>query len=612
MKKIFLSVLLCAVFLMSQIAAASEFRFSPRSNRAHLIQWRHWSSETFMEARQQDKPILLSLSAVWCHWCHVMDETTYSDSEIISYINEHFIPVRVDSDMRPDIDQLYNQGGWPSTVILTPGGDILEGGTYVPPERMNALLSRVITVFKDEGKDVELAISQIREKSEKARESDTTAPDRRDMDSVTKTIKESYDKKHGGYGMWQKFPNPDSIDFALSTYSKTDDPQLKTIVNTTLRKMHGGEIFDSVEGGFFRYATRADWSAPHYEKMLEGNAGIIRNYADAYRVFGDRTYAVVLKKSIRYIRTNLLDPKTGGFYGSQDADEEYYSEKKRGGLKPPPIDRTIYADSSSLMISALTSAYTATGEEEYLAIVLRAGEFILLNLYDEKEGVFHYFSKGKRFLSGILADNALFGMALLDLYSVTGEKKYREVAEKTGAFLRSTFYDESGNRFRSSLDTTLVRPVVKSSLHDFSLALTNYRTAIFLSRIYYIHKERDENLRSLIMATLTSFRDTHRKFAPSAAAYGMALRWVLEDPVEVIIVAERKKAVEFLNSLNSLYIPEKVVTLLTPAEDKEVIKKYRYHIKNAAYICVGKKCLLPVTNPKDIKQAIRGLSEENV
>ena len=126
----------------------SEFHFSPRPNRAAEIRWRPWSAEAFDEAKADDKPILLSISAVWCHWCHVMDETTYSSDGVIDLVNREYVPVRVDNDVRPDINQRYNMGGWPTTAFLTPQGDVLTGFTYVPPDQMTDALAKVASFYR--------------------------------------------------------------------------------------------------------------------------------------------------------------------------------------------------------------------------------------------------------------------------------------------------------------------------------------------------------------------------------------------------------------------------------------------------------------------------------
>ena len=130
------------------------FHFSPRPNRAHEIRWRPWSPEAFEEARREDKPILLAISAVWCHWCHVMDETTYSDEQVIRLINERFVPVRVDNDQRPDVNARYNMGGWPTTAFLTPDGEVLSGATYVPPEQFRQALEQVSSYYREHRDDI--------------------------------------------------------------------------------------------------------------------------------------------------------------------------------------------------------------------------------------------------------------------------------------------------------------------------------------------------------------------------------------------------------------------------------------------------------------------------
>ena len=210
--------LCCCFLLIPRPVPASDLRFSPQSNKANLILWREWGQDALDEAKTQDKLVLLSLSAIWCHWCHVMDETTYSNEEIIAFINEHFIPIRVDSDMRPDIDALYNQGGWPSTVIMTPLGEVLTGGTYIPPDEMLGRVKRIADIFQnDRGTitgwlaETKAAIAQ-RELSE-GEAATPAAPGEKELRAIVKVLAEAFDEKHGGFGSGQKFPNPESIDY---------------------------------------------------------------------------------------------------------------------------------------------------------------------------------------------------------------------------------------------------------------------------------------------------------------------------------------------------------------------------------------------------------------
>src|SRR5918912_193662 len=146
--------------------AASEFHFSPRPNRAAEINWRPWSPSAFEEARAEDKPILLSISAVWCHWCHVMDETSYSDQHVIDLVNDRYVPIRVDNDVRPDVNQRYNMGGWPTTAFLTPQGDILTGATYLPPDQMADALAKVSSYYMQHKPEI---VSKVLEGRKRAR-----------------------------------------------------------------------------------------------------------------------------------------------------------------------------------------------------------------------------------------------------------------------------------------------------------------------------------------------------------------------------------------------------------------------------------------------------------
>src|SRR5438477_2647405 len=145
--------------------AAEEFHFSPRPNRASEVNWHAWSPGAFEEARETGRPILLSISAVWCHWCHVMDETTYSHPSVIDIINREFVPVRVDNDVRPDINQRYNMGGWPTTAFLTPGGDLLTGGTYLPPDQMQQAASKVATIYRTQKDEIEARTEEGRQRA---------------------------------------------------------------------------------------------------------------------------------------------------------------------------------------------------------------------------------------------------------------------------------------------------------------------------------------------------------------------------------------------------------------------------------------------------------------
>lgn len=612
MKKIFLSVL-CCVLLLCHAAPASDFRFSPRHNKAHLIQWRTWGQEVFDEAQKKNKLILLSLSAIWCHWCHVMDETTYSDQEIISFINDNFIPVRVDADMRPDIDTLYNQGGWPSTAILTPQGEVISGGNYIPPEEMLGRLKRTAALYSGNRNAVLDRIKEMRAMKELrsiGQKGYAGEPDKIDLDYIVQILKGSFDEKNGGFGRSQKFPSPDSIDFLLSVYAQHKDEEIKRIVTLTLDHMAKGEIFDKVEGGFFRYSTKTDWSQPHYEKMLEVNAGLIRSYADASLVWGRKDYIRIVRKSMRFIQNNLYDNEGGVFFGSQDADEAYYKRRDRKGMKSPFVDKTTYTDSSSLMISALIASYGATSDKQYLGMAIKGADFLLEKLYSGSDGVCHYFRDGAPHLTGILSDNALAGSALLDLYNATGEKRYLNAAKEIGKLIIGQFYDVAKKRFSSTLDTSLSKPVTAGALSEVNENLANYRATRFLSRLAFTGEvKRLKEVRDAVVATISG---EYQRFAPQAGAYGNSVIWIAGEPVQIMILADGEGARKYLSVINSVYVPEKVVRVLSLSEDAAEITKLKYTFKESVYLCAGKRCSAPIAKTGHLKEElIRFMEKKN-
>src|SRR3990172_434294 len=302
-----------------------QFHFSPRPNRAQEVPWRPWGEEAFREAPEQKKPVLLGISAVWCHWCHVMDETTYSDEEVIRLIGERFVPVRVDNDQRPDVNARYNMGGWPTTAFLTPEGEVLAGMTYVAPEQFRQVLEQLSAHYRENRQEIGRKVAEVRERRQavvgemggEGELSDQVLQD------VLTAISDVYDPVHGGFGSQPKFPHTDAIDLLLYAHQRRNDPDLLHMARKTLERMAAGGVFDQVWGGFFRYATNRDWSVPHFEKMLEDNASLLRNFLRLYRITGDEQHAAVARRIIEYLDGWLSDPETGAFYGSQDADEEF-------------------------------------------------------------------------------------------------------------------------------------------------------------------------------------------------------------------------------------------------------------------------------------------------
>ena len=220
----------------------SAFHFSPRPNRANEIHWRQWSAEAFEEAQRDDKPVLLGISAVWCHWCHVMDETTYSEQDNIGLINDRFVAIRVDNDQRPDINARYNAGGWPTTAFLTAGGEVMAAMTYIPPDQMRDILNQVSGYYKDNKASIEEKIAEItanRERAMSAAGEDDELSDQI-MRDVLHAAHDAYDPVFGGFGNEPKFPHSDAIDLLIHAYLRDGDRDSLHMARKTLEYMCNG------------------------------------------------------------------------------------------------------------------------------------------------------------------------------------------------------------------------------------------------------------------------------------------------------------------------------------------------------------------------------------
>ncbi len=424
-------------------AGRRRLPFSPRANRAHEIAWRPWGDEVFAESASSGKPVLLSLSAVWCHWCHVMDETTYSNADVIAAINADYVPVRVDNDRRPDINRRYNMGGWPSTGFLTASGEVITGATYIPPHAMLDVLHRVTEYYRSRrpttGAPNGAERPGVAEPAAPRRATEAAdAPDEAAADRVLAHVLEAFNPLHGGFGTEPKFPQAEALGLLLLRAGSCRDERVDGVIATTLGHMSAGRVYDHVEDGFFRYATQRDWSEPHYEKMLEDNAQLLRVYADAYGVYADASYAQTAEGIARYLLGILWQPGVQAFGGSQDADELYYRKgaNARRELDPPSVDTTIYADWNALAAGALLRASLLLGRPQLAGPALAALE-TLWERGHGRHGMAHYLvatGPGRENVKpgpvvGLLGDQALVAAAMLDAYEHTGERTYLARAE---------------------------------------------------------------------------------------------------------------------------------------------------------------------------------------
>ena len=307
-----------------------------RSAMHQPIRWYEWGEEAFAAAQRENKPMLLDIGAVWCHWCHVMDRESYDDPDVAQIVNEHFIAVKVDRDERPDIDSRYQvavsaisgQGGWPLTAFLTSEGKPFYGGTYFPPQdqwgrpSFKRVLMAIASAYREKRADVSEQ-SQLVEQAIAKAESFAGHSARFSplvIDAIVKSALGMFDAKNGGFGSAPKFPHPGALDLLIGRWARSGDEELQHAVVTTLERMAHGGVYDQLAGGFHRYSVDERWVVPHFEKMCYDNSELLKNYVHAYQVSGSQFFADVAQDIIRWMDEWLSDRERGGFYASQDAD----------------------------------------------------------------------------------------------------------------------------------------------------------------------------------------------------------------------------------------------------------------------------------------------------
>jgi len=307
-----------------------------RSAAHQPIDWHEWGDAAFVRAKSEDKPILLDIGAVWCHWCHVIDRESYENVEIAKIINDHFVPVKVDRDERPDVDSRYQsaissisgQGGWPLTGFLLPDGKPFFGGTYFPPEDQmgrpgfRRVLLAVADSYRNRRDELARAANSLSEAVARA-EAFTGARAEFDLgviDAQIQSITQLFDIKNGGFGRSPKFPHASAIDLLLERYQQTKEKHLLAMAETTLEKMARGGVYDQLAGGFHRYSVDERWLVPHFEKMSYDNSALLKNYLHASQISDNWRLRETAESIVAWVNDTLSDRPDGGFYASQDAD----------------------------------------------------------------------------------------------------------------------------------------------------------------------------------------------------------------------------------------------------------------------------------------------------
>jgi len=586
------------------------------------IPWREWGDAAFTEARESDKPILLDIGAVWCHWCHVMDDGipgdpvhtgTYATPEVQQRILANFIPIKVDNDRRPDINARYNMGGWPTTAFLTPDGDTLYGETYVTPSRMIGLLDHIADVYRNGKEQITAQAAEMRAQKAASEVLQPSDLDPNTTATVLHAIRRNFDSEFGGFGNQPKFPHPDALRFALEQYAATGVSALREIAEKTLHGMADGGMFDQYAGGFFRYSTTRDWSVPHFEKMLEDNAKLTSVYCLASSALDDSYYLDIVKSAHSWLLDEMRDPDTGAFAGSQDADkeEEYYGQPMsvRATLPTPYIDRTIYTGWNALMVSSLVARYRITGEEEILISATKAFDFLTRKMTQterkdlpEMAVFYHFYTDGKALGSlGLLSDQIAMLHAALDLVEI-GSSQEMGAAVEIANYLLLYLEDKALGGFYDLVPDPkaigeLSRP--KKEISD------NAEAALALMRLYGLTEET--KYWQAAERALTLFADQYAAYGYFSASYARAVEAVTGPTLHITIVGDWRDPQTFLlqQTAWSHIAPGKYIETLTA--DIAIKQGLPADLGGQPYaiVCIGTVCHAPVSDVVEMLAQLR-------
>jgi uncharacterized protein YyaL (SSP411 family) len=614
------------------------------------VDWYPWGEEALTRAREEDRPILLSIGYAACHWCHVMEHESFEDEATARLMNERFVNIKVDREERPDLDALYmdavvaltGQGGWPMTVFLTPEGEPFLGGTYYPPEPRHGLPSfrQVLTAVSDAYRERRGDVARQAKALVEAIASSAEARPSTDpltgsvLTEAVRGLQTGYDPAWGGWGRAPKFPPASTLEFLLRMHRRTGSEGPLKMVTTTLDGMAAGGMYDLLGGGFHRYSVDAEWLVPHFEKMLYDNALLASTYVHAWVVAGNERYRQVAEETLGYMLRELLLPE-GGFASAQDADTEgvegltfTWTEEEgapaeflhpfehgrsilRGELddetrrrlfelreqRPKPLrDDKAIASWNGLALASLAEAARRFEREDLLAAARGVAEFLLGPLSSDAGRLYRSYRAGQARNPGYLDDYANVANGLLELHVASGELRWLEQAHRLATVALELFRDEERGGFFLSPKDAEQLVARKKDFDDHPTPSGNSMLAYVLLRLARIYGDDELERRAagvfrLIRAALGR--------APSAFGHALcALDLYLSPPRELAVIGPPSSPVA--RAALAPFDPNTVVAV-GPSEDVPLLAgKGRVDGKPAVYVCERFACQAPVTSPDEL------------
>lgn len=580
----------------------SPFRFSPRPNRAHEIDWRTWGKEAFAEADAADRPVLLCLMAVWCQWCHQMDETTYSDEQLIALINTHFVPIRVDADQYPHVHDRYIAGGWPTNAFLTPTGEVLWAGTYIDPAQFATVAEGVRSAWAERRVELGAEVERRRKALEAARGrvSSIGIVRREAADDVWSALLESFDARNGGFGTAPKYPTPDAIEL-LMVKAGDENGTATTIATQTLDGMIAGALWDDDAGGFFRYAHGADWTQPQTEKLLTVNAGLLRAYATAAHVFGRADWRTIAERLVSWV-DGTLALEQGLWSASQSSDPQYYEGGAGGGQAAPAVDTVLYTSANAQWVRALAEAGARLEQRAWVQAAERALRQLQDQMMAPNQLFYHYREPNTEpQLPHLLIDVLEVARACVAVAQATGRSELLAQARAHTAAIEKSFWADEGG-FYDRTRTTHDVGVLRYRDRPFD---TNADTARLLIELTIALGER--SYRALAERTLALLSPAAGRYSVGGSGFALAVHEFFEPPIQIFIVGGGQLADSLREAALVVPIAGRRVWPL-PAGGRVGTQNFALHGSATAYVVGPRGGSIPVTDPTALPEAVASVS----
>jgi uncharacterized protein YyaL (SSP411 family) len=623
------------------------------------VDWYPWGPEALRRARDEDRPILLSIGYSACHWCHVMERESFEDPETAALMNERFVPIKLDREERPDLDAIYMEacqamtghGGWPLNVFLTPEQVPFYAGTYFPPERRAGMPSWR-DVLEAVGEAWDTRREEIREGSERIVQrlqgAASLRPSSEVMDpaalgEAVTGLRSSFDRAHGGFGGAPKFPPASALEFLMRRGERE-------MVSQTLRAMASGGMYDQIGGGFARYSVDPLWLVPHFEKMLYDNALLARAYLHGWQVTGEDLFRRVCCETLDWALREMRAPE-GGFFSALDADSEgeegrfyvwsldeirevagdeaaaWFGASEGGNFEGrnilvrgegapaaldewrhglyearaqrvwPGLDDKRLTSWNALMISALAEAGAVLGRADYLDAARACADFVLRELRDDQGRLLRTFKDGQAKLGAYLEDHAFLLEALLTLYEAVFEPRWFAEARGLADTMIERFADEQNGGFFETASDHEQLVARRKDLEDHPIPAGNSSAAYGLLRLAALTGEHDYERRAVsVLRLLHPIAPRH----PQAFGHLLqALDFHLAPVREVALVGEGREGLE--DVVRESFRPHLVLAGGEPDGVPLLEGREPVDGRAAAYVCEHFACKAPVTEPGELR-----------